>query len=362
MKIAIDVSQIIYGTGVSRYTNQLVENLLDIDKKNKYILFGGSLRRKHDLDIRLNRLKAIKKTYHIPPKFLQLIWNNLHLFPIDKLVGDVDLIHTSDWTEPPSKKPKVTTIHDLSFFVDPNYVSPSVRQAHKKRLFWVKKEKTRIIAVSQSTKDDIIKYLDIDPDLIDVVYEAPTITKAPALGLKQLSHFFKSRGILKHFLLVPGSGHPRKNIIRTIKAFKQAKLADHQLVIIGPATEEEKKLASPDVVFTGFIDSQDLPLLFHHADALIYASLYEGFGLPILDAFKMNLPVLTSNLSSMPEIASDAAIIVDPFSVEAIASGMTKVLDQSSELIQKGQTRLADFSWKKTARQTIKVYEHATKK
>ena len=137
MKIAIDISQIIYGTGVSVYTKELVSRLVDLFPEDEYILFCGSLRRRGELESMAKKLKGTPKIFPFPPTLIDFIWNSLHILPVENLIGKVDLIHTSDWTEPPSRIPKITTVHDLVPFKYPQATTDNIRNAHKKKLAWV---------------------------------------------------------------------------------------------------------------------------------------------------------------------------------------------------------------------------------
>ncbi len=356
MKIAIDVSQSIYGTGVSRYTKHLVTQLLRQDEKNEYVLFGGSLRRKKELDAWIHRLgDGQKKTYRLSPNMLNLLWNTFHLLPAETLMGKVDLIHTSDWAEPPAKASKVTTVHDLNFLIDAKYAHAKIKSVQQKRLYWVAKETDGIIAVSQATKRDLIKYLDIDSERIEVIHEGPSIEYPPVVSDSEAQALAARLQISKPFIVLPGSGHPRKNIKAAIRAFTQAKL-DHQLVILGRATADEKAAAKKDVVYAGFVSDREYEILISRAAALFYPSLYEGFGMPILDAFVCGVPVVTSNISSMPEVADQAAVLVDPTDTEAMATGIMKALENHRELVKAGKERVKKFSWKKTATETLHFY------
>lgn len=354
MKIAIDVSQVIFGTGVSVYTRRLVEELLPLlNDEHRLTLFGGSLRRKRELDNWINRLPhVINRTNYLPPNAVSLLWNNFHLLNAETFTGPVDVIHTSDWSEPPSRIPKVTTVHDLNFFRDPAYAVSSVRSTHTKRLYWVAKESKKIIAVSQATKQDLIHYLDIDPNRIEVIYEASSIeAPTPASdSLKTQLH------LTKPYFFVPGAGHPRKNIKRIVEALKLSKV-DYQLLIAGRPSEDEKQLAGPDVIFGGFLSDLDWAALMTSSEGLLYPSLYEGFGIPILDAFVCGVPVLTSKVSSLPEVAGQAAVLVDPNSVEAISAGIITLLSDKGALIKEGRERLPLFSWAKTAKETMRLYQ-----
>lgn len=354
MRIAIDISQVIYGTGVSTYTRKLLFYLNRISHKHTYIAYGGSLRRKAELDAFVNHLKHTQnRTNHLSPSFSNFIWNTLHLLPVEFFTGPVDLIHTSDWSEPPAKAPKVTTVHDLNFYRDPAFAHPAVAAVHKKRLYWVTKESAKIIAVSHATKQDLVDYLNVNPDRITVIPEASSGLPTPTFSKAQLS---QKLGLSKDYFLVPGCGHPRKNIDRLVKAFAPLS-RDFQLVIIGRPTPEERALGSQDVIFPGYITDTLLSSLYQHSCLVVYPSLYEGFGLPILDAFDFAIPVVTSNISSMPEVAGDAAQLVDPISVESIYAGLTSALTRHSELVELGVARRQQFSWQKTAKKTLAVYK-----
>jgi hypothetical protein len=187
MKIGIDVSQLAYPqTGVANYLENLIQNLIEIDKQNEYVLFFSSLRK--DLGFKIQDLGkrpniTIKK-FRIPPTILDIIWNKLHILPIESLIGDVDIFVTSDWTEPPTKKAKkVTILYDLMVYKYPEeshhqtkfnplklIISPNIVEVQKRKLSWVKKESQRILCISESTKKDAGDILGIDKEKLTVIY------------------------------------------------------------------------------------------------------------------------------------------------------------------------------------------------
>ena len=344
MKIGIDISQIVYGTGVSVYTKSLVENLLKIDKENEYTFFFASLRKKiPNFKFQIPNKSQIQnsklKTFKIPPTLLEILWNKLHILPIEKFIGKVDVFHSSDWTEPPAKKAvKVTTIHDLAVLRYPEAFPKKIVEVHKRKLEWVKKESKLIIAVSQATKKDIIKFLGIPEEKIKVIYEACTDEFKPQ-DKEKIKTVKNKYGIADDYLLA-FSGPKRKNLQRIKEACR-----GFDLFVIGQP----------------FVDHQDLPALYSGSSGLIYASLYEGFGLPILEAMACGCPVVTSNVSSMPEVAGKAAVLVDPYSLESIAGGIKEALKRREELKKLGFIQVKKFSWEKCAKETLKVYEEARK-
>lgn len=361
MRIGIDISSVIYETGVSWYTRNLVHALLEVDKKDDFILFAGSLRRLNDIYYLSKSLpgRFARKFYPLAPTVLDILWNRLHILPVEWLVGQVDVFHSSDWTQPPAKAYKVTTIHDLAPLRFPEISHPKIVAAHKVRLKWVKKEVNKIIAVSKFTKQEIVELLDIDPGKIVVIHEAPDPDMKPTRREK-VEEIKKRLGIETDYLLTVGTD-PRKNIPVTIQAFTKLRknMPGLKLVIVGRLWEEKPTVDG--VVTPGHVGRQDLAALYSGAQALVYASLYEGFGLPILEAMQVGCPVITSNVSSMPEVAADAAVLVDPKDPGAIAKGIEKVLSDRKGWIEKGKKRASQFSWKKTAKETVKVYyrEHA---
>ena len=366
MKIGIDVSQVVYGTGVSKYTRNLVNALLKIDSKNEYILFGGSLRRVSDLKKFHNDLagNSILKTFPISPVIADFIWNKVHAFPIENFVGEVDVFHSSDWSQPPVRHAKcVTTIHDLVPILYPEESHSEVVTAHKKRLRWVKNEVDRVIAVSESTKRDIVKHLGIQPEKIFVVYEAPDFL-VKKMGEDAVGEVRRKYNLPREYLLAVGA-NPRKNIERIAKAARKFS-GDTPLVVIGRKqgafTLNERSEPKGNIVWLGHVsDDNDYAAIVSGASVLVYASLYEGFGLPILDAFTCEIPVVTSNISSMAEVAGNAAVLVDPTDIGDISRGVREALSKKNELIKKGLERIKRFSWETAARETLRIYEEVAK-
>jgi glycosyltransferase involved in cell wall biosynthesis len=349
MRIAIDISQIIYGTGVSVYTQKLVESLAKIDCTNDYLLFGGSLRRQSEL-------KAYgAKTFPISPKIADFIWNRLHILPIEKLIGKTDVFHSSDWTQPPSGAFKVTTVHDLIPIKFPKFIHPEIVAVHKRRLEWVKKEIDRVIVPSTQTKEDLIQY-GISESKIRLISEAPVNLPVNSEKVEEIKRKYKIGN--SKFLIGVGVT-PIKNTQRIIKAFELASGGmDFKLILVGRPSNIEIE-ETRGVRLTGAVSNEELAALYSGAEALIYPSLYEGFGIPILDAFACSCPVVTSDLSSMAETAGDAAILVDPYSIDSIAEGIKKAIDNKKGLIEKGLRRIKGFSWTKTAEETLKVYQES---
>jgi glycosyltransferase involved in cell wall biosynthesis len=348
MKIAIDISQIPYDTGVSKYTTSLISNLIKIDMENKYLFFAGAFRRKQEI-LKFNQNA---KVFPLPPRLADFLWNRFHLLTIEKLIGKVDLIHTSDWAEPPSSLPKITTIHDLAPLLLPRFTPKVIVEAHKRRLKWVKEESKIIIVPSQSTKDDLIK-MSFDTKKIRVIYEAPNIIKARNW---QVENVKRKYSIHDDYIISIGT-NPRKNLKKSIEAYHLSKHGKNLKYIIVGEKRGDENINDRGVRFLGHVPDGDLSPLLTGAKLLLFASLYEGLGVPILEGFNCGVPVVTSNISSMPEVAGGAAILVDPYDVNSIVEGIEVALSKPKTLVTKGLKRVQDFSWRKTAEETLEVYK-----
>lgn len=351
MKIAIDISQVVFeGTGTGNYTRNLVKRLLrinNVSKSHSYILFGTSLRKKNLLDefaFELRKEGLIFKTsfWLLPPTFTSTVWNQVHHLKIERLIGKIDLFHSSDWTQPPTKAKKVTTIHDLIVYKYPEGSRKEIVDTQKLKLNWVKKESDAIIAVSKSTKIDIEKILNIPAEKISVIYEG--------VG-EDFKNVTPKKNKSKKYVLAMGGIGTRKNTDRIIAAFKELKRKDLELKIIGQNL--------------GFIPQSELPSLYKNAEVFVFPSLYEGFGLPVLEALASGCPVVTSKTSSLPEIGGPGAVYVDPQSTESIAEGLKEVLAWSpaerKKYLKQGLDQSQKFTWEKAAKETLKVYENLDK-
>jgi len=262
------------------------------------------------------------------------------------------------------------TVHDLSFELFPEFFSPRDLLILRSFVRFSARRAARVIAVSQSTKRDLVDLYGLNPDQIVVTHEAPAAHFRPASETEYETSRTKY-GLHRPFILAVGNLQPRKNLLRLIDAYGQLRASNeiqHQLVIVGKAKWREAQVfqlvqklrLEQEIVFTGYISDSDLRLLYAAADLFAYPSLYEGFGLPVLEAMACGAPVVTSDVASIPEVAGEAAILVDPRDVNAIAKAIHTVLtdaDVRRRLKSAGLERVKMFSWEKTARQTLDVYQ-----
>jgi glycosyltransferase involved in cell wall biosynthesis len=373
MKIGIDISQIAYkGTGVANYTSELVRNILKVDVNNQYILFGLSFRKNSILNdftkkisSQFNNVKI--KIFPIPISFANKIWNNYHIFNIERLIGEIDIFHSSDWIQPPSKSKKVTTIHDLVIYKFPELSHPYIVQTQKKRLNWVIRECDAVITDSVSSKDDLINILKFKSEKVDVIY--PGISNQFMIATKEEKDNLKKKYSLNHdYMLAVGTIEPRKNLKTVISAFE--KYRKHSLieggkkkidlVIVGNKGWDKSLEYAENVRFLGFVPDCDLRPLYSAATIFLYPSFYEGFGLPIIEAMACGCPVITSDKGSLAEVAKDAAILIDPMSPDDISHKMIKLTVDKNlriEMIRKGLLNADRFTWENTAKKVIGIYE-----
>lgn len=333
IRVGMDISQLAHFGGVATYTQALSNELSKLSDL-EMVYFYSSLRKPYH-----GSLKNVKK-YRLPPTLFEMLFNRWRNVGIEKFIGPVDIFHSSDWTQPPSKAKKVTTYHDVVPLKYPQWSHPKIISVHRRRLFLVEQEIDQVIAVSESTKKDLVEISRVSAEKITVIYEAPTFT-AKTFSEVEKERFRKKYSLPKKYVLAIGGVGERRNL----KRIKEA-TADYNLVIAGQTIP--------------LLGIDELPLLYSSAQVLLYCSLYEGFGLPILDAFTAGIPVITSNVSSMPEVGGDAALYVDPENVEDIKKKLQDVIKDKAlreELIKKGSEQVKKFSWEKAARETAAVYK-----
>lgn len=373
MTITFDITPVLYGRGVSRYTANLVHSLLqqpNIDVK----FFGSSLRQYENLQQYSQAASAHSPAnlYHFPPKALSFAWYRLNLLDIQQFIKQSDVFHAWEELVPPSKNiPIVATIHDLAMLKYPETAHPNTLYKHRHAWQRLQQEQSEIIAVSESTKADMIELLDWDSSKIHVIHEALPDEAAIALPADQAKKICKSYKLDKPFILFVGTAEPRKNLSRLIRAWKQLK-QEIDLVIVGAVgwdNEFKTNMASQSknqVHLLGRVSDNELAALYSQAELLAFPSLYEGFGLPILEAYFHELPVLTSNVSSLPEVAGSAAQLVNPLEIDEITSGMNELLTESKTEKAKRKkmmkSQLGKFSWDLAAKKSVEVYQKAMEK
>ena len=268
--------------------------------------------------------------------------------------------------------PLVVTVHDVSFKRYPKLFSARDRLLFSTLLPWSMQRANAIITVSEHARSEIVEFYPHVRDKIHVTHEAPDPQFRPVTDKTRLETTRSRFGIRSTFVLAVGDLQPRKNIVRLIRAFARirAEFESMQLVVVGKVRSERTSWGkvvcalglSDHVIFTGYVPDDQLVLLYNAAQLFVYPSIYEGFGLPILEAMACGVPVVTSNTSSMPEVAGEAALLIDPFNESQIAAAMLRVLqspDLSRKLARDGLHRAEQFAWHRTAKQTFRAYQAA---
>jgi glycosyltransferase involved in cell wall biosynthesis len=352
--------------GPENYTYNLLKNILRLGGGNFYHLYLRSPSSSFQLPFEPQASNFELRTIDLP-KF----WTQVGL-SLECLRRPPDVLFIPAHTIPIIRRPSlktVVTIHDVG-------LQPFLEQYQRWwwRLYggrisnYAARNATHLIAVSRSTKRDLVEKLGVASEKISVVYEGVDHRKFRVQSSKFKIEETKGRyGIAGEYFLFVGTIQPRKNLVRLIEAFSKAAAKDFTLVLVGKkgwlADEiyaAPRRFAVEDrVKFLGYVPTDDVATLLSGAEAFLFPSLYEGFGLVVLEALACGCPVLTSNISSLPEVVGEAGVLVDPHSVKDIALGITELLGLSKEarngLVQRGIEQAQKFSWEKAARETLKV-------
>lgn len=351
--------------GISRYILNLLRNLANATPDFDLHAFTTEPQASKELS-GLTIRSTLLPTHH---PIGRILWEQTQ-FPW-QLLRNFELLHSLAYVSPLFiRVPAIVTVYDLSFFLYPAYFRPLHRLYLRLGTRRALRQANRVIAISHSTKRDLVHLLNVPAEKIDVIppgVEAHFFangSSAPAQGASL------PRPLDDPYVLFVGTREPRKNIPTLIRAFAQAKRAarlPHRLVLVGgrgwldePITRAIRDTASEgDIIFPGFVSHKDLPQWYRCADAFVYPSQYEGFGMPVLEALAAGVPVITSNVSALPESAGDAALLIDPRNPDEIADALVRVLTDGAlcqELRRRGPQWARTFTWARAAEQTAQCY------
>jgi glycosyltransferase involved in cell wall biosynthesis len=373
MKIGIDARLVFYHqAGIGQYIIRLVESLARIDSEDQFILF---------------HIWKDRKTIVQNANFKrETLWTPSHhrfetiTVSVEFARSKIDVLHNPDFIPPAyTRFPSVITVHDLAFLRDPGYLTRDSARYYG-QVDVAARRANHIIAVSESTKRDLINLLGVSEEKITVIYEAAHSRFVPVTDTEVLSRARARRALPTDFILFVSTIEPRKNLATLLHAFRR--LRDNyksraMLAIVGHEGSGIEKIRSivkelnlEDIVcFLSDITDEELVLLYNAAKLFVLPSLYEGFGLPPLEAMACGTPVIVSNVSSLPEVVGDAGLLIDPEDVEGLTVAMWRALTDEKlrrELREKGCKRAQTFSWERAARETLNVYrrvaESATQK
>lgn len=388
MKIGIDITPLSVGKGgVPRYTQALVERLLEIDAENEYTLFHAGPARSLDLTDasprprvkvlcwqgRVASLALMARKLPRPFRSAWMITETALLRPQRKAqLAGLDVFHSSDvflWDNRPAKN--IVTMFDITTVLFPEFHTKANIRLHDRKIAFAKEAVHKIVAISECTKDDLVKHCGISPDRIKVIYPGCDHRLFRVLAEDDVPAVLRTYGLTKGYILFVSTIEPRKNVERLVEAFEMlARLGrpSEQLVLIGAKGWLSAKIYrrienSPlrdQITWLGQMPEGDLPYLYNGAGLLAYPSIYEGFGLPVVEAMACGVPVVATNTSSVPEIVGDTGLLVSPYDVEGLAEAMRRLLvdhDLRHEMTEQAIARAQFFSWEKTAREMLETYQ-----
>lgn len=366
MKIGIEAERanLPNPTGVERYAAELIRNFARLDSTNEYVLYF--------------RTKPLPWFYDLPKNFtIKIIpfpkfWTQLRI-SWEMIRHPVDILFIAASALPLwHPKKSVVTVHDVAWKLYPQAFPRSMRNYLEWSTGFAVRNAKKVLAVSEATKKDLTKFYGAKPEKVTVIHLGLD-KNFRSMSYEEVQPVLDKYGLVyQKYVLFLGTIQPRKNIIRLVEAFQKLRKQNHieeKLAIFGvrgwlwEPILKTIKMAGIDgsIKYYDYASSEDLPYIIAGAKLLTLPALYEGFGLPPLEAMSSGVPVVVSNVSSLPEVAGEAGVLVDPNSVDSIAEGLLKVLMDThlrQEMIFKGLERAKQFSWENTARKTLEVFEN----
>jgi len=368
-------------TGIGNYTYFFIKNLFLCKNKDQKIVFFYNSKLKPFFNQYLNELPAealesieMGFKYRFPPdleigRFTRrindfFIWRDFKNIP-------VSIFHGTSFFLPslPRKIKQVVTIYDVAFIRYLDLENSYFRKRLISLIGYSLKKAEKIIAISQTTKNDLVYFFNVDDKKIEVIYGGVDEDFAVEFSEDEKNRFILDNGLPDNFLLFVGSINIRKNLLTLIKAFANLKSNDLHLVVVGKNGNQYndvmktiENLSVENIHFLGYCPKSMLIKLYKTAVAYICPSLYEGFGLPVLEAMRLGCPCIVSNNSALEELFSDSAILIDPNDIDSICEGVNKII-QRNDLRKKyselGLAKSQEFSWKNTAKQTLELYRES---
>lgn len=373
MRIALDYTAgIRQGAGIGQYVRSLVNAILEQDSHNRYTLVTSGRPTQEQPFPRAENVRG--RSLVIPDRYLTILWYRLH-FPLlaNYFTGPADIYHGLDFVLPPlSKKTrKVVTVYDLAFLEHPETAVPSLAAYLNKVVPEAVERADVVAAISHTTKQALIKHYHAPAEKITVI---PCGVGAQFQGVTDpvvLEETRRKFDLQQPFLFSVGTLEPRKNHIGLIRAFHEVQQRNKSSLMLAIAggkgwmyeeTENVvRELKLEDKVrFLGRISERELITLYSLAEMFAFPSFFEGFGIPPLEAMACGAPVITSNTSSLPEVAGDAALLVDPYDIHAIADAIQRLAENAQlreELRQKGYRQAQRYTWSGAAAKMLAVYQ-----
>lgn len=375
-RIGIDVtSALTQGGGIGRYTRELIRALVLINSADELHLFSARI--PEGLPLPQSLTTADNVTYHAAPlseRWLYRLWYRARLpVPVQWTTGPLDLFHSPDFVLPPSSGniPTLLTVHDLSFLHYPETFPKPLVDYLNRVVPWSVNRATHILADSEATREDLLSLWQVPANKVTVLYSGVNEQFRPVSDGEKIAAARQRYGLDgRPYVLAVGTVQPRKNYQMLIRAFRPvADKLPHSLAFVGGKgwldegmkREVERQDLTERVRFTGFVNDEDLPALYSGASLLAFPSLYEGFGLPILEAMACGLPCIIADASSLPEVGGSAAKQIPAKDETKWTEALLEVLtdeEKQAEMIGAGFKQVQSFSWKKAAGELMEVYDH----
>jgi glycosyltransferase involved in cell wall biosynthesis len=365
VRIAIDARKM-RDYGIGTYVRNLLRYLARIDKNTEYVLFcrADDCATIEESGENFRAVPELARQYSIKEQLR---------IPLDLRREKIDLFHAPHYVLPaliPCKA--VVTIHDCIHLRFPQYLPSRLGYAYARTSMWIATHRsTRVLTVSEASKRDILKYFHVPQHKIDVIYNGIDERFGETPSADEVLRVRERYQLNDPFVLYAGNIKPHKNLERLIEAFHLLRRNGHETVKLLIIGDEISKYATlrravhkyklhKHVRFFGFVPDKTLAVLYRLARVFVFPSLYEGFGLPPLEAMASGTPVITSNVSSLPEVVGEAALLIDPYEPAAIAQAMHRVLTEPSlreDLRRRGLLRVKDFSWERSIRRVHEIYQ-----
>ena len=365
MRVAIDARKL-HDFGIGTYIRNLLRHLARTDHSTEYVLLCGEA----DLGVAAQLGPNFRSVLEPSPNYS--LREQVHV-PWVLRRERPDLYHAPHYVLPAGVScPSVVTIHDCIHLMFPQYLPNRIAYAYARAQMWAAARRSDcILTVSEASKRDILNLFNVPPEKIVVVYNAIDSHFSVTPSDEAVARVRERYQLNHKFVLYVGNIKPHKNLVRLIEAFDELRRGgfdDLKLLIIGdqisklPALRRavHRQKLHKQVRFLGYLPDDQLAILYRLASVFAFPSLYEGFGLPPLEAMASGTPVVTSNISSLPEVVGDAAVLVDPYEVDAIVDGLRRVLTNpalAEDMRRKGIERAREFSWERSVAKTWAVYQ-----
>ncbi|MBN2038033.1 MAG: glycosyltransferase family 4 protein [Chitinispirillaceae bacterium] len=359
------------GWGV--YSFECLRALLTAETSHRYYSFANIWERsRRAFLLPENEYPQLKNiVWKIPGRCLDFLLKKTPVMKPETIFGKkIDIVHIPfEMVLKPSRIPQVVTVHDVTFLRYPRYLNSSFVRVMTRNIRDIARHASLIIADSNNTKKELCEYMAIDERRVRVIYLGIDKRFHPPKNREAVERVLRKYGVTTPFILFVGAADPDKNLHRLAAAFGKVRKnhPEVSLVFAGKKSwgydalmaELHSMKCSRNILLTGFVDSDDLPLLYAGASIFAMPSLHEGFGLPVLEAMACGTPVVTSTAASLPEVAGDVGICVDPYDEDALSGALEQLLENKEKramIIAKGLCRAADFTWDKHARHLVTLY------